>query len=579
MAELVAVAVDPVQGAVTIRSDGDAEHHSAQHHDAQHHDTTSMAHHLGRLDEAGVRWLWWNAATARALVTLGVRPRRCWDLGAVHRMLVGGSSSGPEVVWAHLNGLDPSTIPTIQPVDLFSQSIDAGDPETPVGPDGHVRPEWVEGAWTSSHDRMERWARLLFTLQAAQERELAERAALESTGTMSHVRTTAFAESATEVICAELEHDGLPFDRTVGEEIVAGFVGRRPTSPGDETVLLAALDRAVLAHLPEGSHLDLRSPDQVKSLLRRVGIEVPDTRAWRLEALRDTHPVVDALLEWRRAERIRTTFGYGWIDEHVGADGRLRGRWSGSDGSAGRMTATAGLHNMPSEMRPAIVAEPGHVFVRADLGQIEPRVLAAVSGDLKLAAATHDADMYAPIAERLRVGRDIAKVAVLGAMYGQTTGKGAEALHGLEREYPIAMNHLRRADESAQGGHDLATHGGRRITMSSDHVDGMSSGDVRARAAARGRYGRNAIVQGAAAELFKTWAILVRARIAPLGAGIVLCLHDELVIHAPAACADDVVVLVDASLQEAAARWAPPSEVPVHFLADTSIIGRWSDAK
>ena len=71
--------------------------------------------------------------------------------------------------------------------------------------------------------------------------------------------------------------------------------------------------------------LDLRSPASVKSILRRVGIEVPDTRAWRLERLRDEHEIVDALLVWRRAERIATTFGYRWLDEHVGADHRLRG--------------------------------------------------------------------------------------------------------------------------------------------------------------------------------------------------------------------------------------------------------------
>lgn len=569
MAELVAVAVDSVNGSVTVHPDGRTEHH----------DSASMADHLRRLDDAGVRWVWWNADTARSLVSLDIRPKRCWDLGAVHRMLVGGWRSEPAAVWAHLHELEPSTIPTAQPVDLFSQAVDAGDPDDPVGPDGHVRPEWVEGAWRSSPERLERWTRLLLPLQRLQEHALADRAALAATGTQVHVRTTAFAESATEIVCAELEHDGLPFDLDIGNRIVAGFVGRRPTSPDDETALLAELDRPVLDHVPEGSAIVLRSPDQVKSLLRRVGIEVPDTRATRLEALRDAHPVVGALLHWRRAERIRTTFGYAWLDEHVGDDGRLRGRWSGSDGSAGRMTATAGLHNMPSEMRPAIVAEPGHVFVRADLGQIEPRVLAAVSGDPRLASATHDDDLYAPIADRLRVGRDIAKVAVLGAMYGQTTGKGAEALRGLEREYPIAMGHLRQADESAQGGHDLATYGGRRIPMSGDHVAGMSSGDVRSRAAARGRYGRNAIVQGAAAELFKTWAILVRARAAPLGSSIVLCLHDELVVHAPTACADDVVALVDESLQEAALRWAPPSEVPVRFVADTGVIHRWSDAK
>jgi DNA polymerase I len=73
--------------------------------------------------------------------------------------------------------------------------------------------------------------------------------------------------------------------------------------------------RHTLPRLRRG--IDLRNPANVKSLLRRVGVEVDDTRAWRLERLRDQHPVVEALLEWRRAERIATTFGYRWLDEHV----------------------------------------------------------------------------------------------------------------------------------------------------------------------------------------------------------------------------------------------------------------------
>ena len=480
------------------------------------------------------RWVWWDKETAGALIGLGVRPRRCWDLAAVHRLVAGSWRADPARVWALAHDLDAETIPTLQPIDLFTQAVDAGDPDEPVATDGHLRPEWVDGAWAETASRIERWTELALAVQRRQARLVAEIGTEPHGGaprSAERPRLTAVSESAAELICAELEHDGLPFDRAVGERIVAGFVGDRPRTAADERTRLAALDQTVLEHLPPGTDFDLRSPDQVKSLLRRVGIEVPDTRAWRLEALRDAHPIVEPLLRWRRAERIRTTFGYPWIDEHVGDDGRLRGRWTGSDGAAGRMTATAGLHNMPAEMRPAVAAEPGHVFVRADLGQIEPRVLAAVSGDEQLARATHADDMYAPVAERLRVERDIAKVAVLGAMYGQTTGKGAEALRGLEREYPVAMGYLRTADEAAQGGHDLRTYGGRRVRMSGAIDDGMSATDVRSRAAARGRYGRNAVIQGAAAEFFKTWAALVRARGSALGAHIVLCLHDELVVH------------------------------------------------
>jgi DNA polymerase-1 len=233
------------------------------------------------------------------------------------------------------------------------------------------------------------------------------------------------------------------------------------------------------------------------------------------------------------------------------------------------MTASAGLHNLPADMRPAVVAEPGHVFVRADLGQIEPRVLAAVSGDPLLARATVEPDLYAPIAAQLDVDRATAKVAVLGAMYGSTTGDGARALHRLRAAYPVAMDHLDAADRAAQVGRDLRTYGGRLVRM--------RLADDRSTQAAMGRYGRNAMVQGAAAELFKVWAVTVRARTADLGARIVLCLHDELLVHAPASSADAVAAVVDDALQEAAHRWAPGT--PVRFVADTSIVTRWSDAK
>lgn len=530
--------------------------------------------------EHSPRWLWWSKDTVHSLLDARVRVAKCWDLVASHRLINGGWRSDPAHIWAAAADLDANSIPTDQPVDLFTHADDTGDPDEPIRPDGYLRPDWVDGEWASTQAHLEQWARLAVTVRERHE------AALRTPPphTSQHLDAarrlrTVWSESAAEILCAELECDGLPFDRATGESIVASFVGPRPRNVLDEHEQLERRDAEVLQHLPPGIDFDLRSPDQVKSLLRRVGIEVPDTRAWRLERLIDAHPIVAPLLEWRRAERIRTTFGFAWIDEHVGHDDRLRGMWSGSDGAAGRMTATAGLHNMPAELRPAIAARDGHVFVRADLGQIEPRILAAVSGDKALARASHDDDMYLPVAQRLRVERDIAKVAVLGAMYGQTTGKGAEALAGLEREYPTAMGFLRAADEAAQGGNDLTTFGGRRVRMSGSVTQQMSDSDVRSKAAARGRYGRNAMIQGAAAEFFKMWAVLVRARGAELGASVVLCLHDELVVHAPEDHDVAVAEVLDRCLQETAHRWAPPLDPAVRFVSDTSVISRWSEAK
>jgi DNA polymerase-1 len=185
--------------------------------------------------------------------------------------------------------------------------------------------------------------------------------------------------------------------------------------------------------------------------------------------------------------------------------------------------------------------------------------------------------MYAPVAAALGVDRATAKVAVLGAMYGQTTGHGAHALRRLEAAYPVAMTYLLDADVAGQTARDLRTYGGRAIRMGSGQTDGMSDRDARSRAAARGRYGRNAMVQGAAAEFFKVWAVTVRARAAALDAHVVLCLHDELLVHAPDDRAERVADLLHACLAEAAHRWAPNDSV--RFVADVSVVKRWSDAK
>jgi DNA polymerase-1 len=526
------------------------------------------------------RWVWWDRATADPLAAAGVPIARCWDVLTVHRLLHGGWRTSIAHVWAWLQGLPASSLPAMGQLGLLDDHGDEGDdPEDPVRPDRHLRPEWASGGWAANPDRLGVWARLALDAMSLQH----DRIAASPTAEPGRVMSTARSESAAEFLCAELTVDGLPIDVAEAERIIAEAIGSRPRGEADAAARRLERDAVVLAQAPAGRAVDLRNPGDVKGMLRRVGVDVPDTRAWRLEQHRTAHPLVEALLVWRKAERIATTYGYRWLDEHV-VGGRLRGDWSSCDGAAGRMTASSGLHNLPSELRPAVAAEPGFVFVRADLGQIEPRVLAAVSGDAALIAATQADDLYRPVATRLGVERDVAKVAVLGAMYGATTGTSAQALHGLEREYPTAMGVLAAAAATGRDGADVFTIGGRRVRMWVDErTDDAGVGDIdRARsvAAARGRFARNALIQGAAAEFFKVWAVTVRARGRTLGGRVVLCLHDELIVHVPEAHGHEMAaVLVDA-LAEAAYRWAPArSDGAVRFVADVSVIHRWSEAK
>jgi len=505
---------------------------------------TSVADIAAADEKIRPRWAVWSQDTARALTGQGIRLATCWDVAAVHRLLYGGWRADPGYAWACLHGQPPGEVPPVsaQP-DLFSAAGEAAD-------------EPVLGAAAA------------LTAARLQLARLEEQGGAGPGGARVG---TARAESTAELLCAELSADGLPVNLTAVEDLLAQIIGPRPRGPADAAAIRAERDAAVLRHAPAGAPSDLRSPAQVKLLLAWSGIDVPDTRAWRLEEFRDRSPLVAALLDWRKAERIATTYGYAWLDEHLGPDGRLRGAWTGCDGAAGRMTASSGLHNMPAVLRRAVLAEDGHLLVRADLGQIEPRVLAAVSGDAALAAAAAADDMYLPVAAELGVDRPTAKVAMIAAMYGQTTGHGGTAGRRMRTAYPVAMGYLDRADRSARAGRDLRTYGGRLLRM--------SGGGGSAREAARGRYGRNAVIQGAAAELFKMWAVTVRARTAPLGARIVLCLHDELLVHVPAEYAQQAADQVGGCLTEAARRWAADGRPGVRFIADITIAPSWAEAK
>ncbi len=427
------------------------------------------------------RWVWWSAELMASLVDGGFNVSSCWDIDAVNRILFGGWKREPARIWAALQGLSTDGIPAMGQLDLLgldsvsahSSAID--DPENPVRPDGYLRPEWTSNGWWLTEARLRTWASLTLSTCSTQRARLHE---LDPSG---RFESTAKSESGAELTCVELELAGLPLDVTRASTIIERFVGSRPKSESHAIAMRQERDAVVLAVAPLVTERDLRSQPRVLAMLRATGIVVPDTRAWRLESFRETNPFVDALLTWRKAERMGSTFGYGWLDEHVGTDGRLRGQWSGSDGAAGRMTAQAGLHNMPADLRDAVRPDQGFAFVHADLGQIEPRVLAAISGDAALGDATQSDDLYAPIAERFGVERAVAKVAMLAAMYGQTSGVAGDVLKQMDSGYRVATQYLKTAEHAGREGRDLRTYGGRLVRMS---FGGNDSASV----AARGRY-------------------------------------------------------------------------------------------
>lgn len=538
--------------------------------------TTQPAELVRELTEIDPRWTWWLAReTAAPLIDAGVALRTCWDLGAVGRLVGGLRRDDPAAVWAAAHDL-PEPAPARPSLDLFDLDLDDdSDDDEPVRADGHLSRDWLTGRWASDAESGLRWASVVLELQVLQDELLhAVPDPRAQPGATPLAVLTARSESTAALLCVELQHDGLPIDRAAASELLTGTIGRRPTGVTEEAAIRLERDQVVLSRFP-GPPVDLRSPAQVKTLLSRIGLDLPDTRSWRLEPHEETLEPVAALLAWRKAERVATTYGWAWLDRQVAPDGRLRGSWSAADAAAGRMTAQAGLHNLPAAFRPVVRAEQGHVLLRADLGQIEPRVLAVVSGDDALTQAARQDDMYAPVAAALSCDRPTAKVAVLAAMYGQTSGTAGAALRDMDRTYPAAMAYLRNAEQSGIRGNDLRTYGGRRLQLMHP-LAGSFEPDDRQAIAAHGRYARNAVVQGAAAELFKAWAGTVRDGLVALDGQIVLCLHDELLVHVPTDRADAARALLVDALDSTARWWAAGSAV--RFVAEIGIGASWADA-
>jgi DNA polymerase-1 len=104
------------------------------------------------------------------------------------------------------------------------------------------------------------------------------------------------------------------------------------------------------------------------------------------------------------------------------------------------------------------------------------------------------------------------------------------------------------------------------------------------RAAAWGRFTRNFVVQGTAAEWALCWMGSLRRRLWSMGAGslvekphLVFFLHDELIVHTPTTRAEEVVAAMRESAAEAGRLLF--GGAPVEFAVSVSVVDRYSDAK
>ncbi|MEV1333834.1 bifunctional 3'-5' exonuclease/DNA polymerase [Micromonospora costi] len=511
------------------------------------------------------RWVWASgAAIYPGLLRAGVRVERCHDVELTEALLLGhagrwGEPRSLAAAWARLTGAPVPADPLPRPAEPPGLGQDALF-DTPSGPPG----PGIDALVRVYADQLTRIA---------------------GTAHPGRFRLLVAAESAGALIAAEMGAAGLPWRADVHDALLAELLGE-PSPVGGPPRRLAEL-AARIAEVFGVRQLHADSPAELLRAFARDGVELPNTRAWVLRGV--DHPAVPLVLEYKELYRIWTAHGWAWREQWV-RDGRFQPEYVPGGVVSGRWaTRGGGALQIPKVIRRAVVADPGRRFVVADAGQLEPRVLAAVSGDARLAAAGGAGDLYAALAQDAFGGdRARAKVALLGAMYGQTGGAAVPALAVLKRNYPTAFGYVEAAARTGEAGGLVRSWLGRTCPPGSagfaDPGDGAPDPEVaadaqspRARAArSRGRFTRNFVIQATAAEWASTLLATLRGELAGTGAELVFFQHDEVIVHAPADQAEAVAAAVTRSGDRASALLF--GDTPVRFPLDLSVVDCYADA-
>ncbi|MDT0275400.1 bifunctional 3'-5' exonuclease/DNA polymerase [Blastococcus goldschmidtiae] len=504
-----------------------------------------------------VRWVWDD--TTRwypALLAHGVRVARCTDLRLCHAvlrrspfvdqgLLAAGSTAGWDALQP-VTAVDSALFPLADPADLL-------DP-------------------VAEHDR--------------------QQAALAASAERGRLGLLLAAESSGALVAAEMTHAGLPWRADVHDRLLTELLGPRPAGAQRPVVLERLVAEVRTALGAPGLNPD--SPGDLLRALTAAGLPVTDTRSWTLEQLE--HPAMPALREYRKLARLMTANGWAWLDTWV-REGRFRsyfvpggvvtGRWASNGG---------GALSMPAQVRPAAIADEGWRFVVADVAQLEPRVLAGMSRDAAMADAARGTDLYQGIVGAGVVAtRAEAKVGMLGALYGATRGESGRMMPRLTQRYPRAIGLVEDAARAGERGEVVRTLLGRGSPLptagwaerSADLGEAPDESGPREdrdrQRRAWGRFTRNFVVQGTAAEWALCWLADLRNRLWTLGEGalherphLVFFLHDEVVVHTPAHLADDV----GEAVRQAAARAGRLlfGEFPIDFPLDVDVVRSWADA-
>ena len=352
-----------------------------------------------------------------------------------------------------------------------------------------------------------------------------------------------------------------------------------------------------------GYEFNLNSPKQLgEALFERMGLPAKkktksgySTNAEVLEGLAQDYPVVAMILEYRTLAKLKSTYCDGLL-KAIAPDGRIHSTLNQTETRTGRISSTEpNLQNIPvrselgKEMRKFFIAKEGSLLVDADYSQIELRVLAHVANDKNMLDAFNNGDdihaitasqvFNMPLMMVTPLMRSRAKAVNFGIVYGigafslakdigVTRAEADSYIKGYLAHFSGVDRYMKEVIEKAKENGYVETVFARRR-----YLPELRSSNGMMRAFGE-RVARNMPIQGTAADIIKIAMIRVYRELKKqcFGARLIMQVHDELIIEAPAEEADKVASIVKREMEHAV-------KMRVSMQADVGVGKSWYESK
>ena len=319
------------------------------------------------------------------------------------------------------------------------------------------------------------------------------------------------------------------------------------------------------------------------------------TNAEVLEGLREQHPIVDLILQYRQLTKLNSTYVEGLL-KTIAPDGRIHTCYRQTETRTGRISSTEpNLQNIPvrtelgREMRKFFIAAEGHTLLDADYSQIELRLVAHLCGDENMRRTfAENLDIHRMTAAQVfnmpedmvtKEMRSAAKAVNFGILYGigafslskdigVSVAKADRYIKDYLHSFPNVEKFMNETVANAKETGYVTTLFGRKR-----FVPELRASNKMVQAAGR-RIAMNTPVQGTAADIIKAAMVRVwrRLRDEVPAAKLILQIHDELIVEAPFADADKAADILRTEMEQAC-------RLSVPLTAEVQEGTSWYDAK